>query len=290
MKAALIGFFSNGPQSDCTMIEKLQGLACPSPNDRDFNNKMNQAVIVLGIALIEATLACLCNALLPPAPCGTSDDRVPLAIVTVRKSDCKVLRVCNWTHLRKLVITWPTLEYWFGWIPFFSKIQDVIALFCCADFGRFIPDDEGRGRRNTEAGYMAHGYDKVNIAPHAQAVKDNQTMTSLLMSTLARFKTTLDPAAVLNGVFGFELESKDAMTEAEKANIAPFLLLNEVLRPMAAGILPGVPAASQRKFEEEVTEQAAKAKQAESKESELSLHLRVEALEKAIKEMGGKVP
>src|SRR4026208_2258367 len=73
-------------------------------------------------------------ALLPPAPCGTSDDRVPLAIVTVRKKDCKVIRVCNWTHLRKLVITFPTLEYWFGWIPWFKMIQDAIAAFCCADF------------------------------------------------------------------------------------------------------------------------------------------------------------
>jgi hypothetical protein len=282
-KSALIGFLSSGPQSNCALIETLQSYPCPAPNDPNFEGKMDAALTALGVALIEAMFACLCNALLPPAPCGTSDDRVPLAIVTVRKSDCKVLRVCNWTHLRKLVITWPALEYWFGWIPFFSKIQDAIAAFCCADFNfvRTVPQPEGTFGMETMRMKTSAPLDnaawKVNPTLDAQGIKDNQTMASLLMSAFARRNTMLEPAAMLNGVFGFELEAKDSLSKAEKANIAPFLLLNEVLRPMVSSLSQDAAAPKQVKPEdkEETTE---------------SLHLRVTALEKAIKDMGGKVP
>ena len=142
MKAALIAFFTSGPQASCTAVTTLQGIECPSPDDEDFASKIAAAYATYIELELEAIFACLCAALLPPAPCGTSDDRVPLAIVTVRKKDCKVLRVCNWTHLRRLVITWPTLEYWFGWIPWFKTLQDSIAKFCCADFT--IPQREHR--------------------------------------------------------------------------------------------------------------------------------------------------
>src|SRR5579859_639652 len=133
VKAALIAYFSTGPQANCQIVARLQLWSCPDPNDPNFATEMGEALITLGLLALEALLACLCQALLPPAPCGTSDDRVPLAIVTVRKKDCRVLRVCNWTSLRKLVLTFPTLEYWLSWIPWLSSLQDLIARFCCVD-------------------------------------------------------------------------------------------------------------------------------------------------------------
>ena len=282
MKNALIGFFSNGPQANCTLIETLQSLPCPSPNDPNFDKAMQAAVDALKIALLEAIFACLCNALLPPAPCGTSDDRVPLAIVTVRKKDCKVLRVCNWTHLRKPVITMPAIEYWLSWIPFFSSIQDAIAAFCCADLGRFYEGTRMTGMRmNTGAGFADGAYAKVNPSVDKQHTKDNQTMTALVMSAFARRNATLDPAALVNGVFGLELETQEAMTETEKANVGPFLLLNQMLRPLVASVVPGTASAKEVKADEKVKA---------DEETTASLHVRVAALEKAIKEMGGKVP
>ena len=286
MKDALIAFFATGPQSNCTLVEKLNNYVCPSPtNNPSFDAQMQQAVAALFTLLIEALLACLCNALLPPAPCGTSDDRVPLAIVTVRKKDCKVLRVCNWTHLRKLVITFPTLEYWFSWIPWFKSIQDAIAAFCCADIElpQREPDRPGilaTGSPSETANTGA--YTKLNPMLDPQLAKDNQTMTTLIMNAFARSGAPIDPAAVVSGVFGFGPASSQPLTDTEKANVAPFLLLNEVLRPVVAS---GVPANMINKTPMHVAESITT-----GGDDTESLHMRVAALEKAIKELGGNIP
>ncbi len=279
MQQALIAFFSTGPQANCTLVEKLQSYACPSPNDPNFDAEMQQAVLVLIVLLIEALFSCLCAALLPPAPCGTSDDRVPLAIVTVRKKDCKVVRVCNWTHLRKLVITFPTLEYWLSWIPWFNSLQDIIGAFCCADFE--LPRREfrtvGMTAEPTGAANM-----KVNPMLDAQRMRDNQTMTTLIMNAFARVGKPLDPASLVSGVFGFGPEGTQPLTETEKANIAPFLLLNQILRPVAVSSVPPNLVKEQPLNVAETI--------ANGGDETASLYRRVAALEKAIEKMGGKIP
>lgn len=258
-KEAMIGFFSSGTQANCTLVEKLQHYSCPVLTSSQYINgsalfqtEMTQAVARLRLLLVEAVLSCLCTALLPPAPCGTSDDRIPLAIVTVRKRDCKVLRVCNWTSLRKLVLTAPTLDYWFGWIPLFSSIQDLIGEVCCTDL-KLPPREVVVG--NTGA-LDAANVDKAavdkqppadNSAANAatmmlnptldnQRTAENQTLATLIMNAFTRGNTSLDPAAFINGAFGFSGETKLPLTDTEKANIGPFLLLHQLAQPIAASV------------------------------------------------------
>ncbi|MEJ7598230.1 MAG: hypothetical protein WKG01_10000 [Kofleriaceae bacterium] len=293
IKDALVAILSSGAQSNCTLVEQLQSLECPSPSDPSFVFKMQTVVAAFGEFLMEALLACICSALLPPAPCGTSDKRVPLAIVTVRKRDCKVLRVCNWTHLRKLLITMPSLEYWLGWIPVFRSIQDAVARFCCGDFelprANPIPENPTTPGTPTTPGNPNNqpppvdwvppspSMMKVNPELDPQVVRDNQTMASMVMSAIARGGVPIDPNMIVNGLFGVGAAAPQSMTSAEKANVAPFLLLNEVLRPVVASFVPDVargPAA---------TNAAGRAETA-------SLNLRVAALEAAIRELGGRIP
>ncbi len=226
MKAALIAFFTSGPQASCTAVTTLQSIECPSKGDEEFQSKIVAAYYQFIELELEAIFACFCAALLPPAPCGTSDDRVPLAIVTVRKKDCKVLRVCNWTHLRKLVITWPTLEYWFGWIPWFKTLQDSIAKFCCADLA-FRQREFSNNIHATDTAYM-----KVNPEVDPQIAKQNETMSALIMSAFSRGNAVLDPAAILGH------QTKTPLAAVEKANLAPFLLLNQLARPVVASAVP----------------------------------------------------
>jgi hypothetical protein len=284
MKDALIGFFSNGPQANCTLTETIQSYVCPGKNDPNFDAEMQQLVDIYNVLLIEAMFACLCNALLPPAPCGTSDDRVPLAIVTVRKKDCKVLRVCNWTHLRKIAITMPALEYWFGWIPWFKSIQDAIAGFCCADIRMPEPprDNGPVILRTAEVPPPEAASMKVNTMLDPDLVRDNQTMSTLFMNMFARAGAPMDPAAVASGIYGHASPSKQPLTEAERANVGPFLLLNQILRPVLGSMVPANLAARKPL---EVTEAIAN-----GGETTESLHARVAKLEKAIKEMGGNIP
>ena len=42
-KAALITFYTSGPQSNCTYVSTLQSLECPSVNDQAFESKMQSA-------------------------------------------------------------------------------------------------------------------------------------------------------------------------------------------------------------------------------------------------------
>ena len=59
---------------------------------------------------------------------------MPLAAVTVRASDCTILSICDWTPLRKHVVTTKTLGYWFGWLPFAPLIRQFMLEACCSTF------------------------------------------------------------------------------------------------------------------------------------------------------------
>lgn len=82
-------------------------------------------------ALLEIVSECFCAALLPPCPEPVTSNCVPLAVVTLRANDCRVLDICNWES-RKILITWRTVGYWLSWIPWHC-LRDLIAKFCCGD-------------------------------------------------------------------------------------------------------------------------------------------------------------
>jgi hypothetical protein len=214
VKAALITHFSNGPQSSCTLAEQLGTLVCPGTNVEDFGDAMAQAYEQLKPYLIQAFVSCICSALLPPAPFGTSDDRVPLAVVSVRKRDCKVMSVCNWTPLRKLVITGPTLDYWIGWLPVFGALREIAGQFCCGDVDRSADD-------------------AVNPELSPQAVQDNETLAELIEAAVERLDAPIDAAAVIDGVFGLNAGTDQPFDRFERANPAPWAVLNELLGSVA---------------------------------------------------------
>lgn len=80
---------------------------------------------------IEVVSECLCSALLPACPPPSPHNCVPLAVVTVGGDTCRVSEICNW-EARKHLITWPTIMYWFSWLPW-SALRRWIARLCCGD-------------------------------------------------------------------------------------------------------------------------------------------------------------
>jgi hypothetical protein len=78
---------------------------------------------------LELFRECFCSALLPPCPEIESSDCVPLAVVTIDTSNCRVLQICNWSA-REFALTLPTLKYWTSFIDW-SAVKDVIAKLCC---------------------------------------------------------------------------------------------------------------------------------------------------------------
>ena len=109
---------------------------CLSQSDLDANTFTSEAYQALEAALlviIELLLGCFCSAALPPCP-PPGDPRIPLASVRVRASDCTSISVCDWTPLRKHVVTVKTLGYWLGWLPVAQIIRSFLQEVCCNAF------------------------------------------------------------------------------------------------------------------------------------------------------------
>ncbi len=145
MRTALANYFVRTGGTDCEALAKLQAIVIPSPAQplAAFQAAMEQAVLQFALIYIEAVIACFCSNALPPCP-PAEDPRVPLALVKVRKGDCHVVSVCDWTPLRKHVLTFPTLEYWFGFIPIARLLHEAMHKVCCDLFGfrnQFQPRD-----------------------------------------------------------------------------------------------------------------------------------------------------
>ena len=251
VKEALIAYFSTGPEPNCTLLARLQAWSCPSADSKTFAAEMTQARTQLFRLLLDAIIYCLCSALLPPASCGTSDDRVPLALVRVRKRDCQVVEVCNWTSLRKQVLTFPTLEYWLSWIPWLSSLADTIGSLCCSGLDTIrerapiyeeaaVKADSKAGTASTGAGNTAQDGMLLRVNPQldAQQASNNGTFTQLISDAFARGRTPVDPNALIGGLFGIDTGAAQPLSAEERANPGQFLLLNTVLRPLVASLAP----------------------------------------------------
>src|SRR5262245_13691551 len=237
----MIAYFTDGPESDCTLAEQISPVSCPDPNDQNFASEMFAVLTALATPLLEALLACFCHALLPPAPCGTTEDRIPLAVVRVRKRDCKVVSVCNFTPLRKTVITFPTLAYWLSWIPLGSALSDLIHQLCCTPlFRRVEPQDPpviaARKLERSETTFA-----RANPTPSADVVAREQTFAALVKSAVARGSAPVDPKDIVGGLLGLDFGGKQPLSKEERANPPQFLLLNQVLRPIATSLLAAAP-------------------------------------------------
>jgi hypothetical protein len=154
LRQALIQYVLLNGGADCQALTKLQAVVCPAPtlDPQSFLFQLGLAIKAEFLIVFEFLIGCFCSAALPPIlPPG--DPRVPLASVRVRASDCTILSICNWTLLRKHVVTVKTLEYWLSWLPYGGMIRQFMQEACCAQFG--LPDQIGTFAPGTAAGVAA---------------------------------------------------------------------------------------------------------------------------------------
>ncbi len=132
-KRLLAAYFARIGGTNCEAVAKLAAIAVPPPSmdSAAFEQAMEEVQVQLMIVTIEAMLHCVCSNLLPACP-APEDPRVPLAVVTVRRKGCDIIKVCNWTPLRRHVTTFRNLDYWFGWLPLRRLIRDAIEAVCCS--------------------------------------------------------------------------------------------------------------------------------------------------------------
>ena len=115
---------------DCTMGQRLSAVVLATPTDENALAISKNALIEMTAVAVDLFRECVCSALLPPCADACSEDCIPLATLTVRSSDLKVLDVCNWSS-RKFAVTMQTLGYWLGWIPLGTALRTEISKLCC---------------------------------------------------------------------------------------------------------------------------------------------------------------
>lgn len=135
-KRSLSAYYARIGGTNCEAVAKLAAIPVPPPNMalQPFQQAIGMAALQLLLVALEAMLHCICSNLLPPCP-APEDPRVPLAVVTVRRTGCDIVKVCNWTPLRRHVTTFRSLDYWFGWLPLRRVFRDAIESVCCAVLG-----------------------------------------------------------------------------------------------------------------------------------------------------------
>jgi hypothetical protein len=123
IREALIDYLAQNPGTDCSIIERVRALCSGDPSFDKLANEVGEIVA-------DLKKQCRCLAFLPPCPPAAGDNCVPLATVTVRKRDCRILKICNFTG-RKFAITIPNLLYWLSPLAIGYTIRTVLERLCC---------------------------------------------------------------------------------------------------------------------------------------------------------------
>lgn len=248
----LIQYYSRNPGTNCELLRSLYTLVCPNPNSDGFAQQMAQVADQLGVIFLEGLFNCLCLALLPPAPEGTGDPRVPLATVKVRGKDCEIISICNWTVCRKMVTTWPAMCYWWSIVPIGQIIRNALDQICC---GTLFFRDDVRGSIDPQPVPGSTGInvgDDTGFTPSdnfSNNARINAThrlnpefgldaemgaVKTFVANTIARGDQPLEPATLLNSISRFNLDTdQPVLAGVEARNLPHLLLANSLARPLA---------------------------------------------------------
>ena len=277
-KERLRGILLERPVHDCTMLARLDAIACPPVGDQNFADRLSDALLEMVTIWFQALMACVCSALLPPCPDAQDGNCVPLATVTVRRSQggCRILRVCNWTVHRKFATTFPELEYWLSVLPFVRYLREAMEELCCNlrvrfdrgdDFERNpdvdstqpVPGARARAASSSTSGAPGattggeqDGGFKVNDPIPFSSARSRETST-LLASIALGTSTPVDPMSLFRGLAGSgkagvddtktgsSVGSQPRMSTLERENLPQYLLASQLIPAALAGAAPHDP-------------------------------------------------
>ena len=231
LKANWIEFFTDHPMHDCLALQKLSQFVCPAPDQTQTPEQYVQAVVVpLAPVVGEYIRSCLCSALLPPCPDPVASNCVPLATITIRKRDCKIMRVCNWSQ-RKFATTFPNLQYWFSFLPFTRLLREAIESVCCRPL-RGLEGGQFSVAARTDKRFTAFRRSAMEINPE-------QEFSRVLLDAIRNRARGIDAQTLFLGAMEFQDDKqRPLMTDAELRNPLQYLLLNQLAAPLVQNTVP----------------------------------------------------
>ncbi len=252
LKEFLVRYLQSKPGYNCDLITRLSTLAIPDPRTAAGAAAYGQTMEVLLAVVVDALLACLCSALLPPCPEPTNDVRVPIAVLHVSSKPCRVMRVCNWTVYRKFATTFPALQYWLSIVSIMRTLREGLQKLCCFDVMASLqpPADPRADALNIRAAAAAPAGAAGAPPPAAEPANNiNEQMTmrlnptlqdpekvhdlaSLVGQTLFSQRSPLTARGLVEALTGAK-RSDGAPTDLQAAQLPQFLLLQELIKPVS---------------------------------------------------------
>lgn len=246
LKADLRELVEDGSVHDCTLSQRLHEIVCPDPHDEEAGTRARAAIAAMLHIAVDLFRSCVCSALLPPCGEDCADECVPLAVLTVRSSDLRVLDVCNWSA-RRFAVTMPALSYWLGWVPIFGAVRDAVERLCCDEVRRpaFGVDDDLRvsSARSVRSEEPAEEGDVAGRRPTAQTRTARAGDPTAFVRLAAQYAEGGSPlagleATVLGALGGRAAAGEELASPLELANPLAALSLARVGMPAGASLVP----------------------------------------------------
>ena len=188
IKSALIEWMERHAISHCDLYQRIiqiepQSSPAAPPNVVIAQKNLN---LIINVLFRE----CFCSTLLPPCPQPADENCVPIATLTLNcKPGCRVVRICNLEN-RRMVITFPILQYFLGGLVKRSKMNELLVGLCCKPLPEPITADVILG---PAPGQQADFLDAI-FADAVEGKLNSQTLVQRLASlaneVLARFRRT----------------------------------------------------------------------------------------------------
>ena len=197
---------------NCTLADDLRKIQCPDPNSKDFAQAWINVRNQLFIIFWDILKYCLCSALLPPCPEPVTTDCVPLATITVRRSDCRIIKICD-LKARKFAVTLPNLGYWLSILNSFitQPFREYLENLCCRPLD--ISSDRSIAFNNNITGSQIVG---------DQPTRSNILVNALAAETLPDTNSTKPPEGEISSLFHllFSIFSPEKTTQDSAASVS----------------------------------------------------------------------
>jgi hypothetical protein len=195
-------FVGKAAEEFTRMKEYLRATPAATVNGADISQRITQ----LDLIWLDILTECFCSALLPACPAPVASNCVPLAVVTLKRDDCRVIEICNWEE-RKLLITWTTIGYWLSWLPW-GSLRRAIARLCCGS---------GRGRDS----YFALVLILASVLLKVQAEPDSTLKSKMAAAGAAPVDTVMN-AMNADSLLVAALQDFDRTRTGDRSIDAPF--------------------------------------------------------------------
>lgn len=218
-----LDFFAAQRLHNCQAYAKFASAAPEPPLPRDDRTAYLTRILA-GIApiIVEYLRTCQCSVILPPCPDPVDANRVPLATITVTRSRCKVVRVCN-IGPRKFAATFPNLQYWLSVLPYGRQLRASLESLCC----QTSPAIAAAG---------TFGAATMRLGPQADARTTD--FGELLFHAFTPGAKTVDVQTLFMAAIGATgQDNKPLLSELELKNPVQTLLLHQLARPLFAGMV-----------------------------------------------------